>query len=132
VKMPDFCFVIALMSIASPPQSVQRQMDQEPLHSPATAQLTKCSIVIPVYNEESTVQHLVGLVVDAHIPDGLKREIICVNDCSTDGTAKKLDDLPNLFPQADFKIIHKPVNEGKGATLRDGFRQASGDVVIIQ
>jgi glycosyltransferase involved in cell wall biosynthesis len=97
-----------------------------------TATLTKVSIVIPVYNEEATVQTLVSLVVNAPLPGGLRREVICVNDCSRDGTAKKLDELPTLFPEADFRIIHKPVNEGKGAALRDGFKHASGDVVIIQ
>jgi glycosyltransferase involved in cell wall biosynthesis len=94
--------------------------------------LTKVSIVIPVYNEEATVQTLVSLVVNAPIPGGLRREIICVNDCSSDGTAKKLDELPALFPDADFRIIHKPVNEGKGAALRDGFKHATGDIVLIQ
>jgi glycosyltransferase involved in cell wall biosynthesis len=98
----------------------------------AIAALTKVSIVIPVYNEEATVQALVSLVVNAPIPGGLRREIICVNDSSKDGTAKKLDELPALFPEADFRIIHKPVNEGKGAALRDGFKHATGDVVIIQ
>ncbi|MGB7158881.1 MAG: glycosyltransferase family 2 protein [Tepidisphaeraceae bacterium] len=94
--------------------------------------IRKLSIVIPVYNEESTIHELVGLVVDAPLQDGLTREIICVNDCSKDGTAARLDQLPGLFPGAEFKIQHKPVNEGKGAALRDGFKQASGDVVLVQ
>jgi glycosyltransferase involved in cell wall biosynthesis len=97
-----------------------------------TATLTKVSIVIPVYNEEATVQMLVSLVVNAPLPNGLRREVICVNDCSKDGTAKKLDELPALFPEADFRIIHKPKNEGKGAALRDGFKHATGDIVLIQ
>src|SRR4051794_12685577 len=74
-----------------------------------TAKLTKVSIVIPVYNEEATVQDLIKLVVEAPLPEGLRREVICVNDCSKDGTAKKLDELPTLFPQCDFRIFHKPV-----------------------
>jgi glycosyltransferase involved in cell wall biosynthesis len=90
------------------------------------------SIVIPVYNEEATVQHLVGLVVRAPLPEGMTREIICVNDCSRDGTAAKLDELPALFPGVTFQIKHKPVNEGKGAALRDGFKLAKGDLVLIQ
>src|SRR5436305_6222671 len=102
-----------------------------PLQNP-TANLTKVSIVIPVYNEEATVQILIALGVKAKLPAGLTREIICVNDCSKDGTAKKLDELPKLFPEAEFKIMHKPVNEGKGAALRDGFKLAGGDVVLIQ
>jgi len=90
------------------------------------------SIVIPVYNEGPTVQHLVSLVVKAPLHEGLNRQIICVNDCSKDNTAAKLDELPKLFPEAEFKIFHKPVNEGKGAALRDGFKHATGDIVIIQ
>jgi glycosyltransferase involved in cell wall biosynthesis len=94
--------------------------------------IAKLSIVIPVYNEAATVQYLIRLVVDAPLPAGLSREIICVNDCSTDGTAAKLDELPALFPAVPFQIRHKPVNEGKGAALRDGFKLATGDVVIVQ
>jgi glycosyltransferase involved in cell wall biosynthesis len=97
-----------------------------------SAVLTKVSIVIPVYNEEATIQHLVELVVRAPLPAGVGREIICVNDCSKDGTAGKLDQLPSLFPDCQIKVFHKPVNEGKGAALRDGFRHAGGDVVLIQ
>jgi glycosyltransferase involved in cell wall biosynthesis len=92
----------------------------------------KVSIVIPVFNEEETIQKLVGLVVAAPLPAGVTREIICVNDCSRDRTAAKLDQLKNLFPDCDIRVLHKPVNEGKGAALRDGFKQASGDVVLIQ
>jgi glycosyltransferase involved in cell wall biosynthesis len=92
----------------------------------------KLSIVIPVYNEEQTFQKLVGLVVNAPVQDGLTKEIVCVNDKSTDGTAAKLDELPSLFPDVEFKIHHKPVNQGKGAALRDGFKLATGDVVLIQ
>lgn len=94
--------------------------------------VTKLSIVIPVYNEAATVQTLIKLVVDAELPPGVSREIICVNDCSADGTALKLDELPTLFPDTSFQIRHKPVNEGKGAALRDGFKLATGDLVIVQ
>ena len=102
------------------------------MNSASAEAMRKLSIVIPVYNEEATIHELVGLVVAADLPDGMTREIICVNDCSKDGTAGKLDQLPSLFPGVEFKIQHKPVNEGKGAALRDGFKQASGDVVLVQ
>jgi len=94
--------------------------------------LKTVSIVIPVYNEGPTVQNLIRLVVEAPLPPGLTREIICVNDCSRDNTAAKLDEAPALFPGVAFQVFHKPVNEGKGAALRDGFKKATGDIVIIQ
>lgn len=102
--------------------------DAEPVVFP----IKTLSIVIPVYNEEGTVQTLVRKVVRAPVPHGIQKQIICVNDCSKDGTAAKLDELPQLFPEAEFKIVHKPVNQGKGAALRDGFAQATGEVVLIQ
>jgi glycosyltransferase involved in cell wall biosynthesis len=102
-----------------------------PLRKPIHV-ITKVSIVIPVYNEAATVQELVDLVVRAPLPEGVKREIICVNDCSKDGTKEKLDELPTLFPDVEFQLMHKPVNEGKGAALRDGFKLAGGDVILIQ
>jgi glycosyltransferase involved in cell wall biosynthesis len=100
--------------------------------NPPPTRNVKLTIVIPVYNEAATVQELVARVVRAPVQDGVVKEIICVNDCSKDGTAAKLDELPGIFPGADFKIFHKPVNEGKGAALRDGFKHATGDIVLVQ
>src|SRR5262245_57823711 len=105
---------------------------ESPVISKSSSTKTKVSIVIPVYNEEATVQELIKLVVLAPLPPGCDREIICVNDCSTDGTAKRLDELPKLFEGNSFKIFHKSVNEGKGAALRDGFKHAGGDIVLVQ
>jgi glycosyltransferase involved in cell wall biosynthesis len=92
----------------------------------------KLSIVIPVYNEEKTLHEIIQKVVEAKLPGGMTREVICVNDCSKDNTAARLDELPAAFPGVEFTILHKPVNQGKGAALRDGFAKASGDVVLIQ
>ena len=85
----------------------------------------KLSVVIPVYNEERTIARVLARV--KALP--LETEIIVVNDCSTDGTKKVLDDL--AFPLR-LEVIHKPKNEGKGAALRTGFRRASGDIVAVQ
>ncbi len=104
----------------------------EPSDDAKTGAISKISIVIPVYNEGQTVQDLVRLVVEAPLPRGLRREIICVNDCSKDASAAKLDALPGLFADVEFQILHKPVNQGKGAALRDGFVRCTGEVVIIQ
>jgi glycosyltransferase involved in cell wall biosynthesis len=100
--------------------------------APQRPHFAKLSIVIPVYNEEATIHELIRLVVEAILPAHLEKEIICVNDASKDGTARKLDELPVIFPGENFVIRHKSVNEGKGAALRDGFKIASGDIVLIQ
>jgi glycosyltransferase involved in cell wall biosynthesis len=99
---------------------------------PIPGRAVKLSIVIPVYNEEATIQELIGLVLDAPVPAGVVRELICVNDCSKDGTGAKLDELNAIFPHADIRVFHKSVNEGKGAALRDGFKHATGEIIIIQ
>ena len=98
----------------------------------ATPKPIKLSVVIPVYNEEETIHQLIGLVLAAPLLPGVTSELICVNDCSSDGTGAKLDQLKDVFPGADIRVFHKSVNEGKGAALRDGFKHATGDIVLIQ
>jgi glycosyltransferase involved in cell wall biosynthesis len=92
----------------------------------------KLSVVIPVFNEEQTIHQLIGLVLAAPVPPRVTMELICVNDCSTDGTAAQLDLLNTVFPGKDIRVFHKQINEGKGAALRDGFKHATGDIVLIQ
>lgn len=99
---------------------------------PRVPGIARVSVVIPVYNEAATIQELIRRVVTAPMPAGTAREIICVNDCSKDETAARLDELPALHPDVEFRICHKSINQGKGAALRDGFKLATGDVVLIQ
>jgi glycosyltransferase involved in cell wall biosynthesis len=85
----------------------------------------KLSVVIPVYNEKNTILDVLARVRGVNLP----KEIIVVDDCSTDGTANALRSLPE---SDDLKIILQPKNAGKGAALRAGFASISGDIVVIQ
>lgn len=87
----------------------------------------KVSIVIPCYNEIRTIDKLLETVLA--VPLSHEREIIIVDDCSTDGTRERLLELNG---QNGIRVILHEVNQGKGAALRTGFRHATGDVIIIQ
>jgi glycosyltransferase involved in cell wall biosynthesis len=90
------------------------------------------SIVVPVYNEDLYLEAVISKVIAQPLPGGLERELILVNDASQDATWNIMQSLPDKFPGIRFQLINKPVNEGKGAALRDGFVKVKGDIVIIQ
>lgn len=92
--------------------------------------MQKLSIVIPVYNESSTLIELVSRVLAVEIP--LEREIVLVDDGSTDGTRDLYDELPKKWPNETFVIKLQPANQGKGAAVRTGFQLATGDIMLIQ
>ncbi len=85
------------------------------------------SIVVPVYNEARTVAEVIErlLAIDLPVP----REILVVNDGSTDGTRAVLDAIP---PRPSLRIIHAAQNGGKGSAIRIGFAKATGTIVAIQ
>ena len=88
----------------------------------------KLSIVIPIYNEQATVKKLIDHVLAVDVE--MEKELVLVDDCSTDGTRDILRDLKNSH--SDWKFVFHEVNQGKGAALRSGFKEATGDVVVIQ
>ena len=87
------------------------------------------SVVVPVFNEETTLVSLVQAVIEAPLPDGVDLEVIVVDDGSTDRTGAILDDLGN---EDRIRPFHQEVNRGKGAAIRRGFAEARGEIVVVQ
>jgi len=84
------------------------------------------SVVMPVYNEVSTIREIVARVQAVD----LEKEIIIVDDCSSDGTREQLQEI--TLTHQNVRVFYHDQNQGKGAALRTGFESASGDIVIIQ
>jgi glycosyltransferase involved in cell wall biosynthesis len=93
--------------------------------------VVRLSIVIPVFNEAATIAEIVLRASSAALPDGVGREIVIVDDGSTDGTADILQGLGEDRAPS-LRLIRQPCNQGKGAALRAGFAVASGDIVLVQ
>ncbi len=108
------------------------------LHDP------KISIVIPVYNEKSTIDEILRRVLDTEV----RKEVIVVDDCSTDGTRQILENMAarqakgdesapaqdgsDKIALRDLRFFFQAPNQGKGAALRRGFAQATGEIVLVQ
>jgi glycosyltransferase involved in cell wall biosynthesis len=86
----------------------------------------KLSVVMPCYNEVKTVDKIVGIV----LAQPFDLELVIVDDGSTDGTPEKLNELAKTDPR--IRVFLQPKNMGKGAALRRGFKEALGDIVIVQ
>src|SRR5918995_4805715 len=91
-------------------------------------ELELISIIVPVYNEEATVQNVLERLMAIDLP--IPREILVVNDGSTDRTRSVLDAMP-AAPET-LRIVHAEVNGGKGRAIRTGFERARGTIVAIQ
>jgi len=83
------------------------------------------SVVMPVYNERASVEEIVGRVLAVPV----RKELIAVDDCSTDGSRELLD---RLASEKGFRLLKQDRNQGKGAAVRRGVAEASGDIIVVQ
>ncbi|MEK6674863.1 MAG: glycosyltransferase family 2 protein [Planctomycetota bacterium] len=90
----------------------------------------RLSIVIPVFNEADTLEQLLARVME--VDTGLERQIVMVDDGSSDGTREVYPRIQNRWSNENIAIKLQPTNKGKGAALREGFKLATGDIIIIQ
>ncbi len=88
------------------------------------------SILIPVYNERTVVEQSLAQVLASALPENMERELVIVDDCSTDGTSDILKRIADSDPR--IRLFRKPVNQGKGAAVRTAIEKAVGDFCLIQ
>ena len=90
------------------------------------------SVIIPAYNEEATIKRILQRISEVKLIDALQKEIIVINDASTDRTEEKVTAF--IQENTDIRILFKSheINKGKGAALQEGIRLATGDFVIVQ
>jgi len=94
--------------------------------------IKKLSILIPAYNEASTISEILKKVCDVNLVNNIQKELIIINDCSVDQTSQIVNDFINKNKNIDIRLIEQQVNQGKGAALHRGIKEAGGDAIIIQ
>ncbi|MDR0612218.1 MAG: glycosyltransferase family 2 protein [Dysgonamonadaceae bacterium] len=90
------------------------------------------SIIIPVYNEESTLKCLLEKVIHVKLTNGVEKEIIIINDCSRDQSEAIAKCVIAGYPDVSIKYARHEVNSGKGMAIRTGLQLVTGDYVVIQ
>ncbi len=94
--------------------------------------MPKLSIIVPAFNEEATIISILDRLLEVELIGALSKEVIVVNDFSTDSTEEKVLAYQKSKPELDVKYYKHSFNQGKGAALHTGIKEATGDYVIIQ
>lgn len=94
--------------------------------------IKKLSIIIPAYNEAATIHKILDRVKDVQLIQQIEKEVIIVNDCSTDDTEQAIKQYIETNPGLNILYFKHEINQGKGAALHTGIRQAGGEYLIIQ
>ncbi len=90
------------------------------------------SIVIPAYNEAKTIHLILNKIKAVELVQGIQKELIIVNDASSDGTDKAIETYLAANPELNIRLFNQPVNMGKGAALHKGIELATGEYLVIQ
>jgi len=93
---------------------------------------TKLSIIIPAYNEARTIHLILDRVKEVKLMNGISKELIIVNDCSTDDTEQALMQYIATNPQLNIQYFKHEINKGKGAAIHTGIQKATGQYLVIQ
>jgi glycosyltransferase involved in cell wall biosynthesis len=94
--------------------------------------MKKLSIIIPVYNEEKTIHLILDKIKAVWLPEGMAKEIIIIDDCSSDNTISSINNYITTNPDMGILFLKHPKNKGKGAALHTGISSATGEYTIIQ
>lgn len=92
----------------------------------------KLSIIVPCFNEEKYIGSVLKKIDEVSLPENIDKEIIIVNDASTDTTSRLIEHFQNSSPTAELKIIHHKTNQGKGACIASAITACTGHFILIQ
>lgn len=95
-------------------------------------EISTLSIIVPAYNEERTIYNCLEKVVDVNLQNGIGKELIIINDASTDGTLPEIERFCQDYTQLKIVLVNQDVNRGKGAAIHVGIEKSTGEFLIIQ
>lgn len=94
--------------------------------------IQKLSILIPAYNEGPTIHLILDRIKAVQLPNAIEKELIIVNDCSTDNTVERVEEYMRNNPDISITLFSQPRNQGKGAAITRAIKECTGDYLIIQ